>query len=359
MSKKIIVPQEFKGLVDELLQINTDYSEAFLRQSHELHKYREKHPTKMLVFKCADGRIVFSRFCKTKVGYLRNFRNIGGKFNMGWLTFEKGFREIVEANHYCGCGGCLAIITYHYSKGDSLRGCAGYKFDKKKSIEGAIGFRGQMEKAYKGLPFQLYPIVIGIETDEEALILHNNHGVKVYLSKMPSNITEEEMHAYLVNFFSDMPEQMRYDLLPMLMGNIQHIAEIREENRPIVELNHKEWILGVGGGCAFDFLHVPNAALIAGQYNPSLEKVIRQAFGVINDHWHEGKKFLTLSAVSYGLGIHEPQVKMVVNYYDRKIWETGEEFYPHLLPHMYQVRGLVDIETQKMKIIGGQRMRST
>ncbi|MDD5463993.1 MAG: carboxysome shell carbonic anhydrase [Candidatus Moranbacteria bacterium] len=349
MSKKIIVPAEFEGKVDDLMQINADYSEAFLAQSHELHKYKEKHPTKMLIFKCADGRLLFSKFCKTRLGYLRNFRNIGGKFNMGWLTFQQGLSRILEDNHRAG-NGCLAIVTYHFSKGDPKRGCAGYDFNTKKSIEGASGFRGQMERAYRGL-CQLYPIVVGIETDEEALILHNNHGGKVYLSKMPTHITEEEMSAYLVAFFGDMPEQMRYDLLPLLMGNIRHIAEVRKSKREIMELDHKEWILGVGGGSAFDFLHIPNVALIAGQYNPNLGKVIKQAFGVIKSHWHDDKKFLTLAAVSYGPGIHEQHARMVVNYYNRLIHEVASEFFHELLPHMYQVRGLIDIETQKMKIV--------
>jgi hypothetical protein len=120
-------------------------------------------------------------------------------------------------------------------------------------------------------------------------------------------------------------------------------------------MDHGEWIVGVGGASAFDFLHVPNTAIIVGQYNPNLGRVIKQALKVIKDHWKEGNKFLALTAASYGktpMGmVYEQHVMEDVRYYNRLIREVAGKHFPELVPHMLPVRVLVDAETQKMKIV--------
>lgn len=360
MSKRPLsdLPVEFVEKFEKLVAINEDYSFRYQSQALELKRYQKEHPTKLLVFKCMDGRILFSSFTETPLGFLRNFRNLGGQFNFGWRAFRDFLTAIVD-RCYIEKRGCLAIITYHYSEGDKHRGCAGYGYDKEASIRGAMGFKKQLERAYKGLPHQMVPIVIGIETDEESLIIHGDNNEKLELAKLPLDTSEEQVFSELGHLFegknSQMSVQMRMDLLPLLLGNISHTHKVKASNRPIIEMNHGEWIVGVGGASAFDFLHVPNAAIIVGQYNPNLGKIIEKAFSVIKDNWKEGNKFFTLAGASYGQTnwgvVYEQHAMEDVRYYNRLIREIASKHYKELLPHMYQIRGLIDVETQKMKFV--------
>ena len=65
--------------------------------------------------------------------------------------------------------------------------------------------------------------------------------------------------------FPDMPEQIRQDILPLLLGNMAHVAQIRQTQRAL-NIEHREWMICLGRG--FDFMHTPNLALIIGPYSP-------------------------------------------------------------------------------------------
>ena len=355
MSKKPLsdLPPELNSKIERLKEINSDYVVRHKEQELDLERYKEKHPTKILVFKCMDGRILFSSFTETPLGFLRNFRNLGGQFNFGWVTFRNILTAIVE-RCYAEKRGCLAIVTYHFSEGDKKRGCAGYGYDKDASIKGAMGLKAQLERAYQGLPHDFFPIVVGIETDEDALTIHHDDK-KLELASLPADISEHDLFAKLTQLYDDMPRQMRLDLLPLLMGNVRHIAKIRETSRPVIEMTHGEWIVGLGGASAFDFLHVPNTAIIVGQYNPNLDKVVEQAFKVIKSHWKPGDYFLSLAAASYGrtsMGmVYEQHAMEDVRYYRRLLLEVAHKHFPELVPYTYFARILVNSENEKMKFV--------
>jgi len=344
------IPAEFLPLVKQVITINQDYCREFRRQAQRLNAEILKHPTKILVFKCMDGRILFSSFTETPLGYLRNFRNLGGQFNMGWKGLKEALTGTVQKLHDEGRG-CLAIVTYHYSKGDIKRGCAGYKYDVKASIDGAMQFKKQIKDAYRELPYHIFPIVVGIETDEESLKLHNGNGEFFDLATVDPDITDDEMFDKLLALYEYIPGSVLADLNPLLMGNVRHTNKIKLSNRPIAEMEHGEWLVGAGGATAYEWLHVPNAALLVGQYNPNIERPIAEALHVIKNGWHPGKKFLYMSAASYGGNNHPSLVMPEVRYYSRIIHETAEKFFPELLPDMYPVRALVDAYTQELKIV--------
>lgn len=67
---------------------------------------------------------------------------------------------------------------------------------------------------------------------------------------------------------------MRADLLPLVQGNIRHVAEVRGTAREL-DIEHREWVLCLGRG--FDWLHMPNQALIIGPYSPDLADPVRNA----------------------------------------------------------------------------------
>jgi hypothetical protein len=347
------IPEEYRGLVLKLIGINQDYCLEFRKQAQMLNEHVRKHPTKIMVFKCMDGRILFSSFTGTPLGFLRNFRNLGGQFDFGWKGLKAALTSTVQKNHEEGRG-CLAIITYHHSKGDNAkRGCAGYKCNVKASIDGAMAFKRQIKDAYRGLPYHIFPIVVGIETDEESLKFHNGNGKFLDLASddIKPSITEDEMFEKLLDLYEHIPGNILADLNPLLMGNVKHVNKIRASNRPITKLEHREWIIGVGGASAYDWLHVPNTALLVGQYNPNIEKPIAEALRVIRSSWEPGKKFLYMSAASYGGNNYEQLVMPEVKYYARSIRETAEKFYPEMLQDMYLVRALVDSYTQEIKIV--------
>jgi hypothetical protein len=67
---------------------------------------------------------------------------------------------------------CLPLVTYHFSKGDPHRGCAGHGYDTAAARAGAYSLVEQIERVFGGNHACVYPIVVGIETDEDSLVLH-------------------------------------------------------------------------------------------------------------------------------------------------------------------------------------------
>jgi hypothetical protein len=82
-----------------------------------------------------------------------------------------------------------------------------------------------------------------------------------------------------------MKRQMVNDLLPLMMGNLKHIEDIRREQRPIEEAHHQEQIIAVGRG--FDWLHLPNKALIIGPYTYDLAQPVATASGILLSNLQE------------------------------------------------------------------------
>ena len=148
----------------------------------------------------------------------------------------------------------------------------------------------------------MYPLVCGFETDEDALVLHGIGGEVLDLSTISPTI-QDTLPAVLARLFPSMPNQIRQDLLPLVQGNISHIAGVRQSTREIEieHVEHHEWMLGVGRG--FDWLHMPNLALIIGPYSPDLAEPIRKAAGIIEanmkNHRVPDDGFLLLVASPY------------------------------------------------------------
>jgi hypothetical protein len=391
------VPEVFRGKVGEIIRINSNYSLEYLAQLPQLEEYKQKYPTKFMVFKCMDGRILFSHFTGAPLGYLSNFRNLGGQFNLGWAHLQATFKEVIydaRMEHfervsrqsklemesrlseiqkyvdpeiikrltlkYQGTNACdlhddavCAIITIHYSKGSNeTRGCAGSNCNIEKSLRDAKGFRMQIERACKDPDWRhkVFPIVIGIETDKETLELYGENGQKKDLAKFNVSTSDNELRNLINELYPSMPLGMRHDFLPFLRGNINHRAKILEKTRTPEELNHQEWILGVGRSSAYDWLHQPNTAILIGLFNPDLPKIINKGLNVIKEH-NKKKYFLLMSAACYGKGNPKMFAKEMVKYYSRLAIEQVEQNHKELLPYMYPVKMLINQETQLGEIL--------
>jgi hypothetical protein len=53
-----------------------------------------------------------------------------------------------------------------------------------------------------------------------------------------------------------LPARMHADLLPLLLGNLAHVARLRADRTRTFDIEHREWMLCFGRG--FDWLHTPN-----------------------------------------------------------------------------------------------------
>lgn len=268
--------------------------ESFLARS--LHT--AQHPTSLVAFKCMDGRMNLSLATGTPPGIILPLRNLGGRFDLGWPYFGQVLAQHVESTVKQGRR-TLVLITYHYSKGDPHRGCAGFNYDVDAARSHTFDLKRQVESVFGDNHNTVYPLVCGFETDEDALVLHGSNNEVLDLSTVPPT-DRDVLPAALARLYPDMPEQMRQDLLPLVQGNLAHIANIMYSNRSL-DIEHHEWVIGIGRG--FDWMYTPNLALIIGPYSPDLADPIRKAAGIIhsnmNAHRIPDDGFLLLAESPY------------------------------------------------------------
>lgn len=339
-------------LVQFLLEHNKKQSEEFTNPDAVLSRklYRSKHPTEITALKCMDGRLNLSIFTKTPIGIIRPFRNIGGQFDLGWPFFGLLIKEWVEHSIFKKRT-CIVLITYHYSKSNTHLGCRGFNYDTSLALTQAKKLKEQFERVFGKLHSVVYPVMVGIETDEDALIIHGENRELFDLSKETSS-DETTIKKKIEKLFPAMQQEMIEDFLPLLVGNIEHVKEIRETKRPAEDTNHKEFILGIGRG--FDWLHLHNKALLIGPFSYNLKDPISKAAGILLDNIKNKRidendgVILIVSAVhrkrigtEYQLAI-EKSISLA-----ELTIQTIQEQTPELIPHLSVIAGTVDMNTRK------------
>ena len=276
-----------------LLDLAREHGQEFAAAEAVLARQRHRalHPTAILALKCMDGRIHLPYATETPQGVIEPIRNLGGMFDLGWPYLGEVLTDAV-ARAVAQGRRTLMLLTYHFSKGDPHRGCAGFGNDTAGALRHVYGVRTQVEQVFGKEHGTVYPLVVGFETDEDALILHGpGHGPGPGPDGM-LNLAEEadanpdRLGAGLAALLPDMPGPMRADLLPLVLGNVRHIAEIRAQRRAPT-LEHTEWAMCVGRG--FDFLHEPGIALIVGPYSPDLADPVRKAAAIIRHNMEQGR----------------------------------------------------------------------
>ena len=286
--------------VDALLALSHEHAEIYCSPSAWLarERYLANHPTRILAMKCMDGRIHLPHVTRTPLGIITPFRNLGGIFHLGWPYLGEMLTDAVdEAIH--GGSGVLLIISYHFSRGDRNRGCAGFDCDVAAALAHAHEIRRQAESIFGRDHRHVYPLVCGFETDSDALIVHGIDDATLDIGALqPSQ--EGELERRIASLCPDMPGDIRRDLLPLLKGNLQHVDSLRGITREL-DIEHREWVICVGRG--FDFLHLPNTALIVGPYSPDLSGPIGTAAAIIAGNMKAGRirddGFLLLASTPY------------------------------------------------------------
>jgi hypothetical protein len=342
--------QPIEARIDWLLQLSRTHSDQYCDPDAYLarKRYRAEHPTEVLALKCMDGRLHLPHATGTPMGIIQPFRNLGGIFDLGWpylgdLLAESVHRAISQGRRV------LVIITYHFSRGEPARGCAGFDCNTDAARAHAFGIAEQVRTIFGQAQQSVYPLVCGFETDEDALLLHNNAQSVLDLAELAAPDLAS-LSARLQALYPDMPEQVLTDLLPLIEGNVRHIADIRHSQRsPAIE--HREWIICVGRG--FDFLHVPNVALIVGPYSPNLAHPIHKAADIIQANMTQGRipddGFLLLSSAPFlESGPDRARAAVKARFMADFAARVIAECQPGLAPKMHLRTAVLDWPTRKL-----------
>lgn len=318
--------------------------------------YRAEHPTEIAALKCMDGRLNLPFITGTEPGIVQPFRNIGGIFDLGWPHFGQVFQKWVDYSLSRGRK-CIVFVTYHYSKGDPHRGCAGHKYDTDAARRNAFELRDQTERVFGVGHSVVYPIVVGIETDEDTLVFHGSHndGTVLDLSTCldaSAALLEGKFRA----LYPDMNARMLADLMPHVLGNIAHIRSLRaQSNRKVVDMDHREQVICVGRG--FDWLHWPNKALIVGPYSPNLAGPISIAGKVVLANIKNNRIDPKDGVVLMSSAVHRNESAFERNRAVEKARSLAQIAYDalastpdlaELMPHIHVLVGTVDETTRKL-----------
>ncbi|MDB5225765.1 MAG: hypothetical protein JWL87_717 [Candidatus Adlerbacteria bacterium] len=252
-----------------LIEHNKRQSKDFLSpdQVQKREDYQRQHKTDVMITKCMDGRVNVPVITGIPMGVFAPYRSMGAVFDIGSPGFAphvRGFYEHVRGRRIKeGEANGIVINTYHFSKGSRERGCKGFGFDTERACKCTKLLRGDFEEVYGKAHAHVYPVCVGVETDEDALVIHGE-GKTLDVSEH-LGYSEEDFRRELRLMFPDMKDVVLEDLLPLVVGNRAHVEKVKKEHKPIVELDHRESTIAVGRG--FDWLHLVNHALIVGTFN--------------------------------------------------------------------------------------------
>ncbi len=315
-------------------------------------RYQSRHPTAVAVLKCMDGRINIPVATETPVGILMPFRNLGGRFDLGWPHLGEVLTQYVMDRIREGRQ-VLLLVTYHFSRGDQHRGCAGFGYDRQAALEHTQAIHQQISQIFGESHGTVYPLICGFETDEDALIIHGSDGQVLDMASFNTGDTAT-LAPRLNQLLPDMPLQLREDLKPLLAGNARHIAQVREQSRlgeRLLDIEHREWMICLGRG--FDFLHKPNLALIVGPYSPDLSEPIARAAGIIESNMATGRipddGFLLLSSVPYeSIGVDRARAEIKARFLAHFAQQVIAQTHPILASKMISRTAVLDWHARRL-----------
>lgn len=356
-----LVSRPIAERVSWLFNLASTHSASFSTPASYLSRtrYRAHHRTQIIALKCMDGRINLAVATNTPPGIIVPIRNLGGRFNLGWPHLGE---VLVEAVNYAvdQGRGVLVISSYHFSKGDVHRGCAGFEYDTEAAMRHMFELKAQMNSVFGGgdsgpAGSPVYPIVVGFETDEEALILHGESGTLNMAEIADCEPERDSLLPKLAALYPDMDPQMLSDLIPLLLGNLDHIAQLRLHPRPL-DTEHREWMICIGRG--FDWLHTNNTALIVGPYSPDLGDPIRKAAGIIASNMQSGRipsdGFLLLASAPYDqVGVDRERAVLKAKFMREFAGEVIAKEFPELAEKMIVSTCVMNWGTRRLEVIEG------
>ncbi|HRY82694.1 MAG TPA: carboxysome shell carbonic anhydrase [Candidatus Moranbacteria bacterium] len=349
-----ITKKPIKDRIKWLFNLSKHHSEVYCTSEAYLarKRYLAKHPTMVIVLKCMDGRIHIPYATKTPLGIIKPFRNIGGMFNLGWPYLGEVLYNTVNTA-INDSRRVLLLITYHYSKGNHNRGCAGFNHDREAAVKHVFEVKKQVEYIFGQDHQTVYPVVCGFETDEDAMIFHGENKKVANLAEIKDTSKEFWINK-LREMYPDMPDRILSDMVPLATGNISHIEDIRNSHRNLeLDTVHREWIICVGRG--FDFLHVPNIALIIGPYSPDIGGPITKAVGIIKSNMEKGMipkdGFLLLASSPYNeIGVDRARAELKSQFLGDYASEVIKKAYPEMHKLMVKKTAVLNWHTRHLEV---------
>jgi len=343
----------------QIINRNREQSREYCDPSERVRRatHRQAHPTEIAAFKCMDGRLDLARITMTPPGIVLPFRNVGGHFNLGWPFLGAAMTDWVEYTISRGRNR-LVIVTYHFSRSNSHWGCKGQDYDTAKALAAAQRLSQQFEHVFGARVRTTHPIVVGIETDEDVLILHSEQDIDaVYDIAEHLNDTEIEIVAALRGLYPTMLQRTLDDFLPLITGNQAHVRETRRVGRAPIELDHAERVIAVGRG--FDWLHLPNTALIIGPYDHKWPDAVETAGHIVLDNILSGRVpseegvLVLIAALSHDpLGSYGWNVGIErTRYLERITMETLKNRVPDLMKFVRHCAGVLEADTRYLHLL--------
>ena len=295
-----------------------------------------------------DSRVNFSLLTMTPSGVLQPWRNLGGRFNYGWPHFQELTRKWYKHASREGSLKPLMVHTYHFSESKKELGGRGWNCDTEASKKHCFELRNQCERLFGAR--SVCAVSIGIETDTNALIVHSADETVLDMRTLPD---PRLVAISLSRMFPHFPTKVITDFAHLLAGNSEHISRIKLSQRTPEETDHKEWALMVGR--AFDWLHIPDLALIVGPFDYNLETPIRTAASlilenIVSKRVDPNKYGIVMMSASpvydRGNGIELSGARMKAEFLAALTMRIIERDFPALDEYMYPLVGTVDMQTR-------------
>jgi hypothetical protein len=345
--------------IDFLLDQNRKSSDLFLSQEDDRKRYQDEHRTKMVVPKCSDGRLNLSVWTQRLLGILYPLRTIGGEFSLEWPHFQDIIRAWRWKSDEKSCNS-LVLTTYHYSQGSKDRGCAGHECDINSARRSSFALRDQFNRIFGSVKppndTRLFAITVGLETDHQKMILHGQQGSSLDLSTL-IGMKDEEVLSRLRSLYPAIDTSkptVLTDFFQLVRGNIQHIQDVQRTTHASEDIDHRESVLAVGRG--FDWLHLPNRAIIIGTWKDKWVDDVRTGAKIIQENLDCGRlndhRIVLLTSGVYeddyeGQGLAREKSL----YLARVTTDVIRNEFKKLVPRLQTLVSTVDLRTRKLDIV--------
>ena len=249
-------------------------------------------------------------------------------------------------------------MTYHFSKGNTHWGCKGHDYNTAQAFAAAQELARQFEDVFGSRVRTTHPIVVGVETDDDVLILHGERDADaVYNVGEHLDNSASKIGAALRRLYPTMLQRTLDDFLPLIVGNQRHVRETRKTGREPIELDHAERVIAVGRG--FDWLHLPNTALIIGPYDHKWPDAVETAGNIVLQNIQtkrvpveEGVLVLVcalshdpIGSFGWNLCVHKTQ------YVERITLDTLSHRVPDLMSYVRHCGGVLEADTRFLHLL--------
>ncbi|MCC6647475.1 MAG: hypothetical protein IT374_18120 [Polyangiaceae bacterium] len=335
-----------------LLDLNRTASEAYVAAEPARRRARAKHPTFVSCIKCMDGRLSLPTMTGVPIGMIKPFRAMGGRFEAYWPGFLSRVRGWVDGAQEAGAHATM-LISYHHSESQPTLGCSGWGFDKEAARAHAAQLRDDLALVFGDA---LSPIVIGIETDRDALTLHGvagDVGARTLIGA-----SDEEVRAALDAALPDTADEVRRDLTPLFAANARRVAQLIAAPRETPALGHAERVLAIGQG--FDWLTPENLALIVDDADPALARSVEVAAEIlaanVADEGDEEAVTIFASVTYSDPGIDKRQAEVRARGLQRFAERVVAASQPRLVAtgRFLSIAGVVWSPSRRLELLDGQ-----